>query len=431
MKCRSIWRARRFQNCSWEGQKKANFSRAPSEDTWQRGNKLTTASRSYKIDILGHSCDVVKHWCPLEIALRHLFWIFFNFQKLSQIIANLFRENLTEREAEITSFFFDTDGERQCTELDIVSDVPKNLCSSCCHWWRRSHLGKRRGIRKKAFVSIGVRFSKSASRGDPKHHQYENILKYIQKALVNIRWVIDRTEFDELIAMKKDSAPGLDGNPYGVFWCAGSLGSQFLFNACNHVVKGGVVLEHFAESRTVFISKDSDIDDNGRIIRSPDALRPLTLCNCNCKLLIFAVNCKLLIYAICRGLHWNTMRCIHSSQRGISLRQITDNIFEIETTALAHVACAPQESGVLLTDFAAAYPSVKHSWIFSVLANTGLPGFLCRFLRNIYGDTITHVEFAGAKQRQFFLSRGVRQGLLSSGFPLAMAFGPIFRWLQE
>ena len=54
---------------------------------------------------------------------------------------------------------------------------------------------------------------------------------------------------------------------------------------------------------------------------------------------------------------------------------MTDNIFEIETTALAHVACPPQESGVLLTD---------HPWIFSVIENTGLPAFLCHFLRNIY-----------------------------------------------
>ena len=48
----------------------------------------------------------------------------------------------------------------------------------------------------------------------------------------------------------------------------------------------------------------------------------------------------------------------------------TDNIFEIETTALAHVACTPQESDILLTDFAAAYPSVNHSWILSVLEKT-------------------------------------------------------------
>ena len=50
------------------------------------------------------------------------------------------------------------------------------------------------------------------------------------------------------------------------------------------------------------------------------------------------------------------MRCIHPSQRCISSRQMTDNIFEIETTALAHVVFAPQKSGILLTDFAAAYP---------------------------------------------------------------------------
>ena len=89
---------------------------------------------------------------------------------------------------------------------------------------------------------------------------------------------------------------------------------------------------------------------------------------------------------------------------------MTDNIFEIETTALAHVACAPQESGVLLTDFAAAYLSVNHSWIFSVLENTGLLGFLCRFLRSIYRDSIAHAEFAVAERRQFLMARGVRQG---------------------
>ena len=151
------------------------------------------------------------------------------------------------------------------------------------------------------------------------------------------------------------------------------------------------------ESRTVFVPKTSDTDDFGRIIRSPDGLRPLTLCNCDC---------KLLTSAICRGLHWYTMRC---------------NIFEIETTALAHVACAPQESGVLLTDFAAAYPSVNHSWIFSVLENTGLPDFLCRFVRSIYSDSITHVEFAGAERGQFLMARGVRQGCPASGFLFAMA----------
>ena len=113
----------------------------------------------------------------------------------------------------------------------------------------------------------------------------------------------------------------------------GGVGSQVLFNACKHVLEGGVIPVLFAESRTVFIPKSSDVDNNGRIVRSPEALRPLTLCNCDC---------KILTTAICRGLHWYTMRCIHPSQRCISSRLMTDNIFEIETTALVHVACAPR-----------------------------------------------------------------------------------------
>ena len=110
---------------------------------------------------------------------------------------------------------------------------------------------------------------------------------------------------------------------------------------------------------------------------------------------------------------------------------MTDNIFEIETAARAHVACAPQESGILLTDFAAACPGVKHSWILSVIGKTDLLGFIGRFLRIIYLESITHVEFAGVTRRQFRMARGVRQGCLASGFPFAMAFDPIFRWLQE
>ena len=74
---------------------------------------------------------------------------------------------------------------------------------------------------------------------------------------------------------------------------------------------------------------------------------------------------------------------------------MTDNIFEIETAALAHFACAPQESGILLTDFAAAYPCVNHSWIFHVLEKTESIEFICRFLRRIDYDSTTRVEFAG------------------------------------
>ena len=120
----------------------------------------------------------------------------------------------------------------------------------------------------------------------PRHYQHEEILRFVQQAPDDINRTIDQAEFDDLLTSKKDSAPGPDGIPYGVYRC--------LFRAYKAVLEGSTIPDCFAESRTVFIPKTSDTDDLGRMIRSPDALRPLTLCNCDC---------KLLTAAICRGHH--------------------------------------------------------------------------------------------------------------------------------
>ena len=136
-------------------------------------------------------------------------------------------------------------------------------------------------------------------------------------------------------------------------------------------------------------------------------------------------------FAICGGLHWYTMRCIHPSQRCICSRQVTDNIFEIETTAMAHVACAPKESCILLTDVVAAYRSVNHAWILFVIEKIELPDCFSRFLRSLFNDSTTQVAFLGATRGQFPTARSVRQGCLASGFFFAMAFDTFFRSLQE
>ena len=101
-------------------------------------------------------------------------------------------------------------------------------------------------------------------------------MRYVQQAPNDISWTIDQDEFDDLLALKKYAAPGPDGIPHGACRCAGGLGLKFLFNAYQAVLEESAIPDCFAESRTVFIPKTSDIDDNGKIILSPDALRPLT-----------------------------------------------------------------------------------------------------------------------------------------------------------
>ena len=80
------------------------------------------------------------------------------------------------------------------------------------------------------FVSVGEPFSKHVSKARI-IQLYEDILRYVQNAPDDIRWTIGRTEFDELIATKKDSAPCPDGIPYGAYRCVGGLGSLFFFKA--------------------------------------------------------------------------------------------------------------------------------------------------------------------------------------------------------
>ena len=65
----------------------------------------------------------------------------------------------------------------------------------------------------------------------PRHHQHEDILRFVHHAPDDIRWTVDKTEFDDLLALKMDSAPGSERIPYGVYRCAGGLGSKFLFHA--------------------------------------------------------------------------------------------------------------------------------------------------------------------------------------------------------
>ena len=65
-------------------------------------------------------------------------------------------------------------------------------------------------------LSTGEPFSRHAKKARD-NYQHEDILRYVQHAPDDISWTFDQAEFDELLALKKDSSPGLDGIPYGVY----------------------------------------------------------------------------------------------------------------------------------------------------------------------------------------------------------------------
>ena len=187
---------------------------------------------------------------------------------------------------------------------------------------------------------------------------------------------------------KEESAPGLHGIPSGLHRCAGGT-----FTKRNrHMIEGGPTRALFAASRTYCVcSQIHDVDDNGRMI----AGRILSV--------IVTARFSIRLRDVSRPGNW------------------TDNIFEVETTTSAQVACAPRESGILLTDFAAVHLGVNLSWNFHVLEKAELLGFICRFLRK-NSRSSTHVECAGTTGGQFFMARCVEARLSCERLPVFDGF---------
>ena len=137
------------------------------------------------------------------------------------------------------------------------------------------------------------------------------------------------------------------------------------------------------------------------------ALRPLTLCSCDCEILTTALRF---------GLMQQFTSGIYPTQRCLTTRHMTGHIFQIEAAApLAQCSCMPRDCGVPLTDLRALTRVAITVGVFRILAKVGLPVFLQSVLRRNYNES------------NFAMAWGVRQGW----FPFTMAFGPIFRWLND
>ena len=105
---------------------------------------------------------------------------------------------------------------------------------------------------------------------------------------------------------------------------------------------------------------------------------------------------------------------------------MTDNIFEIETTALG--ACCVLPAGIRHPiDGLCCCLSQRQPYLDPLCDRRRLNylRFIRRFLRNIYSDSITHVEFAGTDPEDNSLWQGgVRQGMSSEWFSFCNGLRP-------
>ena len=91
---------------------------------------------------------------------------------------------------------------------------------------------------EEGFVSIAGTIFQARVEG-PRHHQYEDILRYVQQAPDDIRWTIDQSELDELTCHEERFFTW----PRSEFHTALTdvrcdLGSQFLFKMLTELSVG-------------------------------------------------------------------------------------------------------------------------------------------------------------------------------------------------
>ena len=165
-----------------------------------------TALRAYRNRHLGTLMRCCEAWKPIENCFDTSSFECFDFQRFCQIIANLTRETLEEREVETTNLPWTQTGKilsqaqiwATCLSPTAVTDADGGEPFSK-HVWKAPDITS-----TKIFCDMSNRL-----------------------LMTNVG--LNKAEFDDLLAMKNDSAPGLDGIPYGAYRCDGGLGSQFLF----------------------------------------------------------------------------------------------------------------------------------------------------------------------------------------------------------
>ena len=209
----------------------------------------STALRACRNRHLGTIMRCCEAWKPFNDCFDTLSFDCIDFQRLSQIIASLTCENLEAREAEVSPLPWTQ------TEKDIALDRwcgqrawrnKKPVLTSVLLQMKRAIPWRMKMNLEQGLMNTGEPFSKHARKG-PRHHQHEEILRFVQQAPDDITWTIDQVEFDDLHASKKDSALGPAGIPFGFHRCAGDLGLKFLFRSCQAVLEGNTISDCFGQ----------------------------------------------------------------------------------------------------------------------------------------------------------------------------------------
>ena len=92
---------------------------------------------------------------------------------------------------------------------------------------------------------------------------------------------------------------------------------------------------------------------------------------------------------------------LHECQRGfVHGRQLVRNVVDLDTHARIFSMSATKEHlpALAFWDFAAAFPSVIHEFLFLAIAFFGLPEGFCNLIEGIYYINLAYIDMSGLSE---------------------------------
>ena len=197
----------------------------------------------------------------------------------------------------------------------------------------------------------------------------------------------EQNDYKEYIAKARHSGTGPDGIPYLAWFAGGDAAARTFDKLGQHIFAGNPVTLDFNQSLIAFPPKGCCEGDDEEVIRPPLDTRPIGLKNTDNKIIIGTS-----VHKFKRSMQINT----HKNQRGfVPGRFLVHNALDLDSAGriLAMHAVKHNHSSDVLKkvlaclaffDFAAAFPSMVHGWIFAVLGFQKFPRGVFNLIKTLY-----------------------------------------------
>ena len=242
-----------------------------------------------------------------------------------------------------------------------------------------------------------------------------NLKKTDPLNIMSINAPLTITDLKNTLDSCTDSSPGPDGIPYSIIKLTWSHFGPLLIDSWNHANITGFLTHSHEESYLKLLPKD------GKDLRLLKNWRPITLSNCDFKIITKTLACKL---------SKNLNNVISQNQTAYMRdRQITDNLHIIQYVT-EQSDMLNNKSMIVSLDAEKVFDSVEHWYIRQILINIGLESFV-KIFDLIYRNQTVTIHMNNREAGKYKIKNGVKQGDALSCILFILAIEPLISNINQ